>query len=88
MPYIKQEDRQRIKPHVEEFLKKCPVFSEGELNYIITSLLESYRHNEQKYSTFNKIIGILECVKLEYYRRMIWVYEDTKMQENGDVYHF
>ena len=33
-----------------------------------------------------KVIGALECAKLELYRRIAAPYEDTKIQENGEVY--
>lgn len=61
---------------------------EGEMNYIITTLLEYYRGGKYKYNLFNKIIGLLECIKLEYYRRMVASYENEKIDENGDVYHW
>ena len=38
-----------------------------------------------KYSKINAIIGILECIKLELYRRVAAPYEDVKAAENGDV---
>jgi hypothetical protein len=88
MPYITQLDRERIKPYIEEFWGKCPTTEEGEMNYIITQLIEHYRNGRYKYSLFNKIIGILECIKLEYYRRMVAPYESEKCHENGDVYHY
>ena len=38
------------------------------------------------YARFNEMIGVLECCKLELYRRVISNYEDKKMRQNGDVY--
>ena len=32
------------------------------------------------------LIGVLECAKLELYRRVAAPYEDDKIDENGDVY--
>jgi len=32
------------------------------------------------------VIGVLESVKMELYRRKIADYEDEKCEENGDVY--
>ncbi|MDP7157392.1 MAG: hypothetical protein QF922_04125 [SAR324 cluster bacterium] len=56
---------------------------DGELNYIITRILkETY---PQRYHTINRAIGVLEACKLEYYRRVAAPYEDTKIQQNGDV---
>ena len=33
----------------------------------------------------NAMFGVLECVKLEFYRRLATPYEDVKCDENGDV---
>lgn len=32
------------------------------------------------------VLGTLECVKLEFYRRVVAPYEDKKCAENGDAY--
>jgi hypothetical protein len=88
MPYITQELREKIKPHIEKFWNDCPISTPGELNYLITQLLERYRNAHYSYAKFNEIIGIIECAKQEYYRRMIAMYEDAKCEENGDVYHW
>jgi len=56
---------------------------EGQLNYFITSIL----HNvySPKYFEYNRAIGLLECIKQEYYRKVVAPYEDIKIEENGDV---
>lgn len=61
---------------------------EGELNYVITKLLLQCLKSEDSvnYSTLNKYIGVLSCVKSEFYRRAVAPYEDDKIKENGDVY--
>ena len=33
-----------------------------------------------------EVRGVVECVKLEFYRRAVAAYEDEKCKENGDVY--
>jgi broad-specificity NMP kinase len=38
-----------------------------------------------KYHKYNAAVGVLECAKLELYRRLVSGYEDTKIIENGDV---
>lgn len=38
------------------------------------------------YKDYNEVIGVLECVKQELYRRLIAPYEDKKKDENGDVF--
>lgn len=33
------------------------------------------------------VLGTIECVKLEFYRRVVAPYEDQKCEQNGDAYH-
>jgi len=81
MPYINEESRNKIDDGVFPS-------NEGELNYMISSLLDEYLAEYGcNYTNINTVIGVLECAKLEIYRRMAAPYEDEKMQENGDVYH-
>ena len=56
----------------------------GHLNYIFTRLILEL--NPQNYKEFNAVIGVLESVKLEFYRRLVSKYEDKKIEENTDVY--
>lgn len=58
--------------------------SDGALNYCITQLL--FSRGPETYSDLNSLIGVLECCKMEYYRRLVAVYEDGMVEENGDVY--
>ncbi len=39
-----------------------------------------------KYTTFNEVMGVLECVKQEFYRRVIVPHESRMIKENTDVY--
>jgi hypothetical protein len=79
MPYIKQEDRVKIR---EGGTPK----NAGELNYRIHLLLEDYViFNGESYQTYNDMIGALEGIKLELYRRRVSGYEDEKAKENGDI---
>lgn len=81
MPYIKPEDRLHILADEKQ------ISNPGELNYFISTLINSYINDKGKsYSTINEVIGVLECAKLELYRRIAAPYEDIKIQENGDVY--
>jgi len=84
MPYIKQEDRERLDPLIEALLPN--ILTAGDLNYVITVLChEIVAHKGQSYSLYNELVGVLECAKLELYRRKIAKYEDHKILENGDV---
>lgn len=57
---------------------------EGDLNYLISSILD--KTITGSYKSINAAIGVLECAKLELYRRVAAPYEDTKKELNGDVY--
>lgn len=61
----------------------------GELNYCITRLVLHYLSQggpTPSYAGMNAVIGVLECAKLELYRRMVAPYESVKCLENGEVY--
>lgn len=84
MPYIPQERRNDLIPVSADYAR-----TPGELNYFITSEVVGYIHHlggSESYSRLNEAIGVLECVKLELYRRMIAPYEDEKCRINGDVF--
>ena len=58
----------------------------GELNYSLTKqLLQWIGHNES-YTKYNEVIGLLECMKMELYRKRVAKYEDIKEKANGKVY--
>ena len=81
MPYISKELREYLNQN-----KGAPNTA-GELNYIITKIIDSYINQKGlSYTTINEVIGVLECSKLELYRRVASPYEDKKIKENGDVY--
>lgn len=80
MPYIDKDARLDLDMMIRE--PKTP----GELNYIITCAIQLYMDSEISYSKINEVIGVLECAKLELYRRLAAPYEDNKKEQNGDVY--
>jgi len=87
LPYIKTANRGKYDKSLKELtglLKTLPPEEvDGELNYVITKMLKEIY--PLRYYHINKAIGVLECAKLEYYRRVAGPYEDTKIQESGDV---
>jgi hypothetical protein len=87
LPYIKTSNRSKyntVLRELTEILKALPPEEvDGELNYVFTKLLKEIY--PLRYFHINKAIGVLECVKLEFYRRVAAPYEDTKIQESGDV---
>ena len=87
MPYIKMENRSKYKNVLENLVKILrtlpPEEIDGELNYVVTKILKEIY--PLRYFHINKAIGVLECIKLEYYRRVAAPYEDLKIKESGDV---
>lgn len=84
MPYIDKPARRALDPHIAALAAALLGKKDGEVNYAITTLLNSLYFDS--YARFNAAIGVLECVKLELYRRAVARYEDQKKQEHGDVY--
>ena len=92
MPYIKQSMRGRLDAELNALIENIladPEMvenKEGVLNYIITMLVHSVMLKDGiRYKKVNDAIGILECAKLELYRRAAAPYEDKKAREQGDV---
>jgi hypothetical protein len=85
MPYIEQSDRAFFDEKIA--FKNNAIQTPGELNYFLTKIVDHYISSHGKnYSSINEAIGVLECAKLELYRRIAAPYEDAKIQQNGDVY--
>lgn len=88
MPYIKQEARAELRGAIKRMLDdleagRGPV--PGEINYVISSIIWHIFDAEPCYNTANALLGVLEGVKLEFYRRKVAPYEDEKIKENGDL---
>jgi hypothetical protein len=81
MPYIDKSARERLNSGSQ------PVTA-GELNYAITRIVDEYlmQKGAIRYAHINEVMGVLECAKLELYRRVASPYEDQKISEAGDVY--
>lgn len=81
MPYVDRLARGYLDP------KALTARTPGELNFQLTTLCTRYiREKGVSYSTYNEVIGVLECAKLELYRNPLSRYEDRRREENGDVY--
>ncbi len=91
MPYIKPENRECFESAIDlilEDLKHSGDNWRGDLNYMMSSIIAKLikMWDGPRYSHINDIVGVLECIKLELYRRVAAPYEDLKSEENGDVY--
>jgi len=84
MPYIKQDRRKEIDSMMKTL--NTQIFSAGELNYIFTRIIHrQISFCTKSYSMINSMIGVLECCKLELYRKIAAPYEQKKLMENGPV---
>ena len=84
MPYIAEGQRGAIDKAINriDWYQRHP----GHLNYAITRIIAQSIGPQPSYTAINEAIGVLECAKLELYRRIAAPYEDKKWEENGDVY--
>lgn len=97
MPYIKDEKRKEVNDQLGYLIDAVVDAAKGDvaalpgiLNYCITVLIKTtYKLVTKKavlsYADHNSAVGMLECAKMEFYRRNTAPYEDDKILENGDV---
>ncbi len=90
MPYITEDRRRALDPHIEGLQKALHVLDgdEGDLNYTITRLLGAAFLNETRYRTLARLRGVLGTVWDEFYARIGLPYERTAREKNGDVPEF
>ena len=85
MQYIDQDSRNKLDPNMVLLSENTNTV--GQLNYCITKLCINFlKRSTISYTALNEIIGVLECSKLEFYRKMLEKYEDEKERENGTVW--
>lgn len=87
MPYIKEERRKSFDVLVSQLVEKIREYpdedKDGCINYFMCRLLlEMY---PKKYFHMNRMMGVLECIKQELYRRYVAPYENIKIKESGDI---
>jgi len=90
IPYIDRLKRGQYECYIRMLIKiLCEEEKdyEGHFNYIISTINNGLlKHYGVKYKNVNKLIGVLECAKLELYSRIAVPYEKKKASENGDVF--
>lgn len=85
MPYLPQAIKDTIElPYVRD---------DGQLTYVIDRMAEEllaekcgYDWDNLSYSMIAQIVGDIDCAKFEFQRRILALYEDRKIIENGDVF--
>lgn len=83
MPYIPESDRRKYAA------KDIYTFEKpGQLNFAMTDLVVLYLKDKGvNYQSINDIMGVFASAQAEFYRRIAGPYENTKIQENSDVYN-
>jgi hypothetical protein len=85
----------------KELAKNSSIFNlAGNTNYSVTNILLktfssvmfaqnkincSAPDSKLNYRMYNEMIGVLECMKQEIYRKAVAAYEEEKIIENGDI---
>lgn len=92
MPYITQHMRDEVDEEIIHLVQRLKTIAQdtrraGVLNYTITQLLATFYNlpEKQSYATYNELIGVLDCCKLEFYSTFVATYEEQKSQENGPI---
>jgi len=90
MPYIDRNRRTRFDSNIANLIKRLKdtdIASAGDLNYVFSEILVGSLgiDDNPKYDKINTAVGVLECVKLELYRRVAAPYEDYKVTQSGDI---
>lgn len=77
MPYIPRSERAKVSEGVMPHA--------GAFNYAVHQLIDEYfKQHNRNYQSINDVIGALDCVKMELYRRLAAEYEEIKILQNGD----
>lgn len=87
MPYITEDRRDELDPKIDSLVEAMHLLpngvNKGDLNYIFSRL--AVEMDPKNYSDLADIISTFECAKMEFYRRIIGPYEDSKIKINKDV---
>ena len=89
MPYISENYRDILRKELAELIIVLKTIKDSDLdgclNYVISKLAIDL-YGRGGYAVYNRLIGVLESAKQEFYRREMAPYEDKKKNENSDIY--
>ena len=88
MPYINREDRAKYQTILNELASLIPqdrMQRPGHINYIVSLLIEKVYGRQMRYADHNEVVGVLNCISDEFYRRKTAPYEDEKIETEGDL---
>lgn len=83
MPYITQEEREKLDPLVDQMGARIPVDKPGCLAYVLFAWF--VRYVRPSWTHFCLVVGSMVLTIFEMYRKVIGRYEDEKQSENGDI---
>lgn len=87
MPYISKSLREPL----DKVLNTLPLpLTTGEAAYLVTRVIlrTGASLRERDFHDYATVLGVLEAVKLELYRRVVAGYEEGKRVMNGDLEEF
>ena len=88
MPYIPEGDRANLETfddRGDQIIYYDRVSNAGELNFVITMIINNYFKRHHNYQGIADVSSSLENAKLEFYRRKGIGYEQEAIKRNGDV---
>ncbi len=88
MPYIARKDRLQYQRALDELASLVPqerAARPGHMNYVISLLIRRVYGESMRYADHNEVVGLLNCVQQEFYRRSTVPYEDEKIAQEGDL---
>lgn len=89
MPYIKTGGRVQYDFEIDELVStiRDNDNEDGDCNYVVSRIVAGAMKPAEgwKYAAIARAIAVLECAKLELYRRLAAPYEDGAIQKNGDI---
>lgn len=87
MPYITQEDRKQYDDRLDDlcFALDEDGYNPGAVTYVMYKLVARWFCKYPSYRTIAHIRGVLIGTMTEFDRRKAAPYEDTKLNDNGDV---
>jgi hypothetical protein len=91
MPYIKKSDRakyQNILNELSKLIPQDPMERPGHINYVVSLLIHKVYGERLRYAQHNEVVGVLNCIVEEFYRRKTAPYEDEKIESEGDLGEF